>query len=219
LRQDEAAVTGALTEAWSNGPVTRSRSGRTTQKVERRNGTTGGWEPVANVNSATEVRAWAERTLGLGFDAFTASVLLRQGQADEIITATGARRLAILKKIIGAERYEALSARVHEAARLSNRLSGNRPLCHKDLRRGHYRRLCGSLAMAFSRSENKRVTSPHLSGVGESSPAARALPVVSLDQGRECRRLRDGHDCLEHQRNAMGARSSAGASCSPARRR
>src|SRR5262245_48787545 len=74
--------------------ITRSRTGRTTQKVERRNTSTGAWEPVANVNSAADVKAWAEQTLGLGFDAFTASVLLRQGQADEILTATGGRRLA-----------------------------------------------------------------------------------------------------------------------------
>jgi DNA repair exonuclease SbcCD ATPase subunit len=97
--------------------ITRSRTGRTTQKVERRNNNTGGWEPVANVNSAADVKAWAERTLGLGFDAFTASVLLRQGEADAIITAGGTDRLKILKKIIGVERYEALSDRVHAATR------------------------------------------------------------------------------------------------------
>ncbi len=107
--------------------ITRSRSGRTTQKVERRNAVTGDWDPVANVNSAADVRAWAERTLGLGFDAFTASVLLRQGEADAIITAGGSERLKVLKKIIGAERYEALSGRVHEQTRIHKK-------AHEDLR-------------------------------------------------------------------------------------
>ncbi|HZT79463.1 MAG TPA: SMC family ATPase [Gemmataceae bacterium] len=95
---------------------TRTRGGRTTQRVERRKPAGDGWEPVENVNSVAEVKAWSERTLGLGFDAFTASVLLRQGEADAVITAGGTDRLKILKKIIGVERYEELSKSVHAAA-------------------------------------------------------------------------------------------------------
>ena len=98
--------------------ITRNRAGnKTTQAVEQRKQGSEKWERVPNVNSVPDVRAWSERTLGLGFDAFTASVLLRQGHADAIITAGGTERLRILKKIIGAERYEDLSKRVHEAAR------------------------------------------------------------------------------------------------------
>ena len=97
--------------------ITRNRMGsRSTASVERKSATT--WERVPNVNSIADVRGWSERTLGLEFNAFSASVLLRQGKADEIITATGARRLEILKKIIGAERFESLSARVHAAAKV-----------------------------------------------------------------------------------------------------
>ena len=111
--------------------ITRNRplSGRPTQGIKQR--VNGGWNKTVQLPPASgrqdQVKLWAERTLGLGFDAFTASVLLRQGQADEIITATGSRRLAILKKIIGAERYEALSNRVHEAARIRKKK-------HEDLR-------------------------------------------------------------------------------------
>jgi DNA repair exonuclease SbcCD ATPase subunit len=102
--------------------ITRNRplSGRPTQGIKQ--WADGGWNKTVQLPPGAgrqdQVKLWAERTLGLGFDAFTASVLLRQGQADEIITATGSRRLAILKKIIGAERYETLSNRVHEAARV-----------------------------------------------------------------------------------------------------
>lgn len=39
------------------------------------------------------------------------------GEADKIITAQGRERLLMLKQIIGVERYEKLSARVHEASR------------------------------------------------------------------------------------------------------
>jgi DNA repair protein SbcC/Rad50 len=102
--------------------ITRNRplSGRPTHRIKQ--WADGGWNKTVQLPPAAgrqdPVKLWTERTLGLGFDAFTASVLLRQGQADEIITATGSRRLAILKKIIGAERYEALSHRVHAATRV-----------------------------------------------------------------------------------------------------
>ena len=98
--------------------ITRNRVGaRTTQAVEQRKADAAKWERVPNINSVPQVREWAERTLGLGFDAFKASVLLRQGEADAIITAGGTDRLKILKKIIGAERFEELSKRVHDATR------------------------------------------------------------------------------------------------------
>src|SRR5262245_32336459 len=42
---------------------------------------------------------------------------------------------------------------------------------------------------------------PDLSSIGEASPAARALAVVSVEQGRERGRLRDSHDGLERQRS------------------
>jgi DNA repair exonuclease SbcCD ATPase subunit len=101
--------------------ITRNRPlrGRPTQGIKQ--WSDDGWNKSVQLPPAAgrqdQVKLWAERTLGLGFDAFTASVLLRQGQADEIITATGSKRLAILKKIIGAERYEELSNRVHAVAR------------------------------------------------------------------------------------------------------
>lgn len=96
--------------------ITRNRMGaRSTASVEQKNAAK--WERVPNVNSIADVKGWAERTLGLEFNAFSASVLLRQGKADEIITATGTRRLEILKRIIGAERFESLSGRVHAATR------------------------------------------------------------------------------------------------------
>jgi hypothetical protein len=44
--------------------------GRAIQKVQRRDPESGEWRAVAGVNSVTEVRAWAEETLGLLVDAF-----------------------------------------------------------------------------------------------------------------------------------------------------
>ncbi len=119
--------------------VTRVRSGRTSQKVECR--VDGEWEAVAGVNSAAEVKAWVERTLGLGYKAFTTSVLLRQGEADKLFSASRDDRIAVLKGIIGFERFEEISDRVHaatlhrasalESAR--RQLSGTDPVTEEEL--------------------------------------------------------------------------------------
>jgi DNA repair exonuclease SbcCD ATPase subunit len=148
--------------------------GRTTQKVEQWIGPgPDDWQPVPNVNSVADLKAWTEQTLGLGFDAFTASVLLRQGEADKIVTAGGAERLALLKKIIGVERFERLSERVHEAARgckgrledLKTEKDGLTPVTPEELATAN-----GALADA----ETKRTEAHDLSRMAhERVPAAR----------------------------------------------
>lgn len=109
--QFEFAFGGATYQITRNHKV----KGRPTARVEQQ-AADGSWKAVVGVNTAAELKGWSERTLGLPVEAFAASVLLKQGEADEILKAGGARRLEILKKIIGAERYEALSKRVHDAA-------------------------------------------------------------------------------------------------------
>lgn len=94
--------------------ITRTRGGRTTQAVERLDG--GSWKRVPDVDGADAVTEWVRGTVGLSFDAFCASVLLRQGHADDILDAKPAARLDTLKKVIGVERYEKLSQDVHEAS-------------------------------------------------------------------------------------------------------
>src|SRR5262245_30761588 len=87
--------------------VVRNYGKKSVGKVFR--GSPGSWEEIELAGGKNRVREWAERELGLTFEQFTASVLLRQGAADDIITATGKNRLLMLKKIIGVERYERLS--------------------------------------------------------------------------------------------------------------
>lgn len=93
--------------------ITRARAGKTTQKVERQS--KGEWQALPGVNSAAEVKAWVEKTLGLGYKAFTTSVLLCQGEADKLFSASRGERLALLKGIIGFEQFEEVSSCVHAA--------------------------------------------------------------------------------------------------------
>jgi DNA repair protein SbcC/Rad50 len=93
--------------------ITRVRSGRPTQKLERH--TNGDWAAVIGINSAPEIEQWVEKTLGLTYEAFTSSVLLRQGEADKLFSSSRDERIAVLKGIIGFEQFEEVSERVHTA--------------------------------------------------------------------------------------------------------
>lgn len=96
----------------------RKKGGRTTQHLLKRVG--GEWTCVrgkdpAGAVTADDIKEWVTATLGLGYEAFTNSVLLRQGEADKLFSASRDDRIAVLKGIIGFEQFEALSARVHAA--------------------------------------------------------------------------------------------------------
>lgn len=98
---------------------TRPRRGRTTQHLLRL--VDGEWTHVrgndpAGAVTADDIKAWAADTLGLGYEAFTNSVLLRQGEADKLFTASKDDRIAVLKGIIGFEQYEELAGRVQSAS-------------------------------------------------------------------------------------------------------
>lgn len=114
---DKMSVSFEFAFNGSDYRITRSRSrrGRTTQAVERQDG--GCWRRVPDVDGADAVAEWVRATVGLSFNAFCASVLLRQGHADDILDAKPAARLDTLKKVIGVERYEALGARVSDASK------------------------------------------------------------------------------------------------------
>jgi DNA repair exonuclease SbcCD ATPase subunit len=98
--------------------VERGRARRVpVQRVRRKAGEE--WEDIdlTAYPGRDRIRGWAEATLGLKYEAFTASVMLRQGEADKILTAAPRDRLEFLRQIIGAERYERLHDRVNAAAR------------------------------------------------------------------------------------------------------
>ncbi len=90
---------------------TRSSTGPK-QSVERMTG--GQWKCEDGIDSVSSVKNWVVETIGLNFASFQASVLLRQGEAEAILVATGRERMTILKSVLGLERFEGLSARIAE---------------------------------------------------------------------------------------------------------
>ncbi len=95
----------------------RSRTGKTTrplQKLEEQSAN-GDWIALKEGTSSATLTNWVVDTLGLDYDSFTTSVLLKQGEADKLLSSSKEDRLKILKGIIGFEHYEALSERVKTA--------------------------------------------------------------------------------------------------------
>jgi DNA repair exonuclease SbcCD ATPase subunit len=97
----------------------KKKGGRTTQHLMKLVGDE--WTCVLGTDAAgavsgDDIKEWVTGTLRLGYEAFTNSVLLRQGEADKLFSAGRDDRIAVLKGIIGFEQFEALSARVHAAA-------------------------------------------------------------------------------------------------------
>ncbi len=95
----------------------RCRSGKTKrplQKLEEQSAN-GDWIALKEGTSSDTLSKWVVETLGLNYDSFTTSVLLKQGEADKLLSSSKEDRLKILKGIIGFEHFEALSIRVKAA--------------------------------------------------------------------------------------------------------
>jgi DNA repair exonuclease SbcCD ATPase subunit len=86
--------------------------------AERRDRSVGedGWQPREDINGVEQLDRWVRSGLGLSFDTFVCSILLRQGKAEEIIDADSKTRLKVLHGIIDIEKYRDLHARVAEKA-------------------------------------------------------------------------------------------------------
>ncbi len=95
----------------------RSRTGKTTKPLQKLDIQTakGEWRSRDEGDSGAALNKWVVDTLGLDYDSFTTSVLLKQGAADKLLSASKEDRLKILKGIIGFEQYELLSERVRAA--------------------------------------------------------------------------------------------------------
>jgi DNA repair exonuclease SbcCD ATPase subunit len=73
------------------------------------------WQPLPHINGVNELKAWVENDLGLNFNTFVCSVMLRQGKAEELLDADKDTRLKVLHGILDFEKYVALHRRVAEA--------------------------------------------------------------------------------------------------------
>src|SRR5215831_7765832 len=70
-------------------------------------------EPIDQTHLKAGYEEWIANNIGLSFDVFTSSIMLRQGEAEKLLDAGPAGRHKVLAGIVDLERYE----RLHERAR------------------------------------------------------------------------------------------------------
>src|SRR5262249_40574323 len=73
----------------------------------------GGRDPIDQTHLKAGYEDWIGNNIGLTFDVFTSSIMLRQGEAEKLLDAGPAGRHKVLAGIVDLERYE----RLHERAR------------------------------------------------------------------------------------------------------
>ncbi|HEY1064567.1 MAG TPA: SMC family ATPase [Pirellulales bacterium] len=65
----------------------------------------GRWNDIPGAEGRDGFRAWVERNVGLSYEAFTSSVMLIQGRAENLIDAKPKERHTLLSQIVGADRF------------------------------------------------------------------------------------------------------------------
>lgn len=101
--------------------VTR-RTGKQQQEAKERQAArfdpgSGEWVPAPGTDSDAGLGRWVQERLGLSYDTFVTSVLLRQGESDRFITARDAERFDILRQLLGLQAYQRLEERARGQAR------------------------------------------------------------------------------------------------------
>lgn len=68
----------------------------------------GDWRPIQETERERGLQRWVQNQLGFGYETFVASILLLQGQSDQLITARPKARFEILSGLLDLQPYERL---------------------------------------------------------------------------------------------------------------
>jgi len=74
----------------------------------------GSWAAVADTNLAAGFKKWVDEHVGLTYDIFTSSVLLRQGHAEKLLDAKPGERAKVLSGIVDMDRFIGLHAKADD---------------------------------------------------------------------------------------------------------
>ena len=96
---------------------TLSQQGRSTRQLFRHqpdgDDGTAAWVELPDTHTERGFAQWIQDNIALAYETFTASVLLLQGKADNLLVATPADRHRLLCQIVGLHRFE----RIHQRAK------------------------------------------------------------------------------------------------------
>jgi exonuclease SbcC len=68
----------------------------------------GDWRPIQETDRERGLQRWVQKQLGFGYETFVASILLLQGQSDQLIAARPKARFEILSGLLDLQPYERL---------------------------------------------------------------------------------------------------------------
>lgn len=88
--------------------------GKGTQQINAWQSDSGKWVPIPDTSSAVGFKKWIDDHVGLNYETFTSSVLLRQNHAEKLLEATPSERVKVLSGIVDMDRFSKLHARAEE---------------------------------------------------------------------------------------------------------
>ncbi|NOT57473.1 MAG: SMC family ATPase [Deltaproteobacteria bacterium] len=98
-------------------PKGKSRQEAKTRQASRFEPANDAWRPVRETEREEYLKRWVQEKLGFGYDTFVASVMLRQGESDQLITAQASRRFQILSGLLDLEPYKQLEVAANNKRR------------------------------------------------------------------------------------------------------
>ncbi len=97
---------------------TLARQGRATRQIlvrpETDRADPEAWNVVTETHTERGFARWIDTHVALNYETFTASVLLMQGKADNLLLATPAQRHRLLCQVVGLDRIETLAQRAQK---------------------------------------------------------------------------------------------------------
>jgi exonuclease SbcC len=71
-------------------------------------------QPIPGTHTESGFKKWIETELGINYEVFITSILLRQGKADAFLEAGTSTRYDVLSKLIDLSKYVALAEKARE---------------------------------------------------------------------------------------------------------
>jgi exonuclease SbcC len=92
--------------------IKRKKQGGTAPTQQMCRWEQGSWQAIPDTTNKRDFDRWVQENVGLTYETFTSSVLLMQGRAEKLLSATPKDRFEVLAGIVDLERFQ----RLHERA-------------------------------------------------------------------------------------------------------
>ncbi|HZN65429.1 MAG TPA: SMC family ATPase, partial [Tepidisphaeraceae bacterium] len=149
------------------------------------------WEVVPETAGHREFDNWVAKHLGLTLETFTCSMLLRQGEADRLLSVRPADRFAVLAGVVGLDQYQRLEERASNhckkarasAETLQSQLDGLPPVADEEIRCADEQAAAARAALDGAAGRVESLHTLHAQAVQWSDLQARLLDARGKHEG------------------------------------